>query len=68
MGRHNNRHDYKMLYSSLYEEAKNEIELLKKNNKVLEKRFQEAQKQITELNNRIKTQEDIIKELEEGFP
>lgn len=68
MGKHNNRHDYKMLYLGLYEEAKDEIELLKKNNNVLEKRLQEATEQIAVLNNRIKTQEDIIKELEEGFP
>lgn len=65
LGKYNNHHDYRMLYRDLYEEAKNEIELLKKSNDVLQNRLQEAKKQIVELNQRVKTQEDIIKELEE---
>lgn len=64
VGRRRNQTNYRKLYDNLYNETCTELADLKSNYRQLLKRYEEAVNKITELEKRIKTQAEIIEELE----
>ena len=64
MGKKRNQTNYRKLYDNLYNETCLELADLKSNYRQLNKRYEEAVNKITELETRIKTQVEIIEELE----
>ena len=66
VGRRRNQTNYRKLYDNLYNETCVELADLKSNYRQLLKRYEEAVSKITELEKRIKTQAEIIEELEGG--
>lgn len=64
VGKKRNQTNYRKLYDNLYNETCAELADLKSNYRQLLKRYEEAVNKITELEKRIKTQAEIIEELE----
>lgn len=64
VGRRRNQTNYRKLYDNLYNETCAELADLKSNYRQLLKRYDEAVNKITELEKRVKTQAEIIEELE----